>query len=80
MISYHWVAKDKNDVVWMFEKKPCKDAENGCWWAKQGVEVYGLENWVAPLQPVKIIYNHLRRIKNWEDSLTNIDPKDWRIK
>jgi hypothetical protein len=81
MISWHWAAKDINDKVYFFEKKPSKDKQLGVWWAKNGEEAYDIENnGVSPLQPVKIIYNHMRRIKDWEQSLINIDPKDWKIK
>ena len=75
-----WVAKDQNNKIWLFENKPCKDKEYGCWHINKGEEWFDIDRLMIPLQTYKLLVNFMKRMPNWEKSLTKIDPSTWVTK
>ncbi len=79
MISYKWIAKDSNDKIWIFEKKPKYDEQNNCWWSDKGEEVFDIAQYPLPLKTKKYLINQYRRIVKSEKSLLKLDPETWII-
>jgi hypothetical protein len=75
-----WAAKDKNDKIWLFENKPCKDKEHGCWYINKGEEWFDIDRLLLPLRTYKLIVNCMKRTPDWEQSLTKLDPNTWMTK
>jgi hypothetical protein len=79
MTAFRWIAKDSNDKIWLFEKKPKYDQENNCWWADKGEELFDLDKHHIPNKTHKYINNQFRRIKDYKKSLLKLDPETWLI-
>jgi hypothetical protein len=79
MISIRWIAKDKNDNIWLFEAKPKIDEQLECWHSIKGEEWYDLDTTPLPLKIKKLLFNQIKRIPEWQNSLKKLDPNTWLV-